>query len=84
MKLKIIEFIKSKLVFIKTHLKWVLFVFVLLLIIVPRLMPKGFDEKTEVVESAKIIDLKKTVRATGTVTSVVDLNLAWLFILRLK
>lgn len=77
MKLKIIEFIKSKLVFIKTHLKWVLFVFVLLLIIVPRLMPKGFDEKTEVVESAKIIDLKKTVRATGTVTSVVDLNLAF-------
>jgi RND family efflux transporter MFP subunit len=77
MKQKITDFIKSKLEFIKKHWKWTLFAVVIVMVVVPKLLPKGFDPKTEVVEVAKIMDLKKTVRATGTVTSVVDLNLAF-------
>jgi hypothetical protein len=62
MKQKITEFIKSKLAFIKKYWKWTIFAVVVLLIVIPKLMPKGFDPKTEIIEVAKIMDLKKTVR----------------------
>lgn len=63
--------------FLKSKWKWSLAVLILVLIVVPRLLPNGFDPKKEIVETVKAQDLKKTVRATGEVTSIVDLELGF-------
>lgn len=77
MKEKISLFLKAKIAFLKKNWKWSIAGFILVLIIVSQLLPKGFDSKTEIVEQAKIQDLKKTVKVTGDVTSVVNLELAF-------
>lgn len=63
--------------FLKKKWKWVVAIVIVLLLVVPKLLPQGFDSKKEIVETAKVQDLAKTVRATGTVTSVVDLELGF-------
>jgi RND family efflux transporter MFP subunit len=50
---------------------------VVILIVFGIAKPKGFDPAKEIVETAHLGTLKKTVLATGTITSTTDLNLSF-------
>ncbi|OGI76538.1 hypothetical protein A3C57_00450 [Candidatus Nomurabacteria bacterium RIFCSPHIGHO2_02_FULL_33_12] len=77
MKEKISTLIKSKWVFLRKNWKWSILGLVILLIIISKIVPNGFNPKTEIVEIAKIQNLQKTVKATGNVTSSVNLELSF-------
>lgn len=64
--------------FIKKRWKLLTFVGIpLLLIVISIIIPNHFDETTDVIETVKQDTITKTVLATGTVTSTVDLNLSF-------
>lgn len=77
MKDKLNSFFAPKLAFLKKKWKLVLLVVVILLVVVSKIIPDGFDPKTEIVEQVKLQNLQKTVKATGDVTSVVNLELSF-------
>lgn len=72
------RFVRTKKPLIRKHWKKLLLIGVpVVLIFISILKPDGFNEATETVEIAQIRDLKKTVEASGTITSVVDLGLGF-------
>lgn len=77
MKDKLISFFAPKLDFLKKKWKMVAVIAVVLIIVISKLIPNGFDPKTEIVEEVKVQNLQKTVKATGDVTSVVNLELSF-------
>ncbi len=77
MKDKLISFFAPKLDFLKKKWKMVALIAVVLLIVISKIIPDGFDPKTEIVEEVKVQNLQKTVKATGDVTSVVNLELSF-------
>jgi len=62
--------------FIKTHKVWSVVILILIIILVLIILPKN-NSKNITTDTAKVIDLKQTVLATGQVTSEIDLNLSF-------
>lgn len=63
--------------FLRKNWKWTILGVVILVIIITKLIPNGFNPKTEIVEDVKVQNLQKTVKATGDVTATVNLPLSF-------